>query len=197
MPARRPSGRESKWAGMRRRIPQRPVKNNPPSLNLGGRTTRFYRFTAMSGFFLLLFFISACLLLQSHRAERCSAEWRLLFLFTSGKFVSAADGQRDPVSLSESQRKHLCFTAADTRSLFTQSVNKSCRSHCSVTFSPSTANSGSSPRTTLPTLPPLHHFFHRINTLHEGQCGEVLCVTSSTHHGHRCPGSCPFLNSSS
>lgn len=162
MPARRPSGRESKWAGTRRRIPQGPVKNNPPHPTpphpiSAARTTRSYRFTAVS----VEFFFPA---------ERRSAEWRLLFLFTSGKFVSAGDRGtergRGPVSLSESQRKHASFTAADTRGLFTRShsrprrkegrhwtgrVNKSRRSHYCVTFPPSTANSGSSPRTCAPT----------------------------------------------
>lgn len=120
MPARRPSGRESKWAGMRRRIPQRPVKNNPPSLNSEAAPLVFTDLRPCWVFF--FFFSSPPAYCYNHTAKRCSAEWRLLFLFTSGKFVSAADRRRDPVSLSESQRKHLCFTATDTRSLFTQSA---------------------------------------------------------------------------
>lgn len=121
MPARRPSGRESKWAETQRRIPHGPVKNNPPPApSLGGSDRPFSLIYSRVNFFVFFLSLGLRLLIVTvtqSRAEQSGAPLSGACSSCSRRGSSSAL-RRGPVSLSESQRKHACFTAADTRGLF-------------------------------------------------------------------------------
>lgn len=160
------SGRESKWAGTRRRIPQGPVKNNP-----GGP---HHPFVPIYGHVVFFFFSSPpayCYArteprgaLPSGACSSCSLRGSSSALLGLGRTDGGARCHCQSPNVSNA-----CFTgrrlsrfiypkcspgpAGEEGRHWTGRVNKSRRSHCSVTFSPSTANSGSSPRTHPPPPP--------------------------------------------
>lgn len=111
--------------------------------------------------FLSLSFISACLLLRSRRAEPSGA---LPGHVREVRQCCRALCHFPNVSMRVlwPQTLQVCLPKAFSRLWqkegchWTGRINKSRCSHCSVTFSPSTANSGSSQRTHPPLASPAH-----------------------------------------
>lgn len=221
MPARRPSGWESKWVGTQRHIPRGPVKNNPPhNPPPRGSYHPFLQIYSLSFIFFFLSSVPACLLLRSCRAEpsggllsggrsSCSRQGSSSSLQTAGLSV-IVKSPNVSMRVLRPQTLEVCLPAVLSRLCqkegrhWTGHINKSRCSHCSVTFSPSTANSGSSQRThpplpslTLPYTTPTHQPLGSQKCTVRGAIQQLLkcCVTQVPPT--KATSVQPFLNSSS